>query len=41
VMTPTASYFLKKAAGIDKGAHEPGHEGMWLHSLLNDKVSNK
>jgi large subunit ribosomal protein L11 len=28
VMTPTASYFLKKAAGIDKGAHEPGHEGM-------------
>ncbi|KAF8076202.1 mitochondrial 54S ribosomal protein YmL19 [Lyophyllum atratum] len=24
--TPPASYFLKKAAGIDKGAGKPGHE---------------
>ena len=24
--SPPASYFLKAAAGVEKGAHKPGHE---------------
>jgi large subunit ribosomal protein L11 len=31
--TPPASYFLKKAAGIDKGAGKPGHETTGTISL--------